>query len=161
MSSREQRFCSQSFIQIWYKCVGPSRLWPEARRYCTDLHQLFLLSPPMFLDSETSAVGKRKELSCVIRENPLLILRALMADAGDQAKTEASPGLKHWLKKCCVFFLSVQKGGGRGGTRETEGLWLWNQLIYSNSKSWCQMLSERNISSLRDAQIWRRDNNQI
>ena len=37
-------------------------------------------------DSETSAVSKRKELSCVMRENPFLIPRVLMADVGDQAK---------------------------------------------------------------------------
>lgn len=49
-----------------------------------------LVSPlPVYVfksDSETSAVSKRKELSCVMRENPFLIPTALRADAGDQAE---------------------------------------------------------------------------
>lgn len=58
-----------------------------------------------------------KELSCVMRENALLLLRALMADSGGQAKTEASPGLKYWLKKCCISLLQYRKEED-GGSRE-------------------------------------------
>lgn len=61
-------------------------------------------------DSETSAVSRSEEHSCVMSEKPFPVLRALKVDAGEQGEAVHISRAKMLGKETEQLFLSFRKG---------------------------------------------------